>query len=213
MTDRATLQADISEWMSRNDLNTPASTIIRMAEAEFARKIRTKAQERSTTITVTSGVYNTTTDHPSGDLRILKGVVLAFPGGRQLPIKEVSPVTLRTVDFTAQEGRPRVFAQEGCSLLFSPRPGIGTASEDFVLSYIERFAALVNDTDTNYLLTNHYDLVLNCALSHAAKLLQDWESEAQYRRYFQEAVAELTLDQNRNRRMNNFMSTQRRFTP
>ena len=213
MTDLATLRADINEWTSRNDLTTPSSTIIRMAEAEFARKIRLKAQERSTTITVDSGVYNTTTDHPSGDLRILKVIVVAFPGGRQLPIKEVSPVTLRTVDFTAETGRPRIFAQEGCSLLFSPRPDTGTATVDLILSYFERFATLSMDADTNELLTNHYDLVLNCALSHAAKLLQDWESESMYRGYFEKAVEELRIDQNRARRGNNFMETTRRFTP
>lgn len=212
MTTLATLRSDIGEWLSRSDVATPAATMIRMVEAEIARRVRHKSQERSVTITVTGPSYNTTTDHPSGDLRVLKVISLSFPDGRQLPIQEVSPVTIRNVDFSAETGRPRRFAQEGFNIIFAPRPTATTTSE-FDMVFFQRFPELVLDTDTNDLLTQHYDLYLNGALRQGAKLLQDWEAMAIFQAEFDKIIREIMVDQNRARRANNFMGTRRPRSP
>lgn len=213
MTTQATLQADINTWMARSDLTSPAATFIRKVEAEIARKVRVKAQETSVVISATSGVFNTTTDGPGGvDLRVLKVIALALSGDRGLPMEEVAPPVIRTVEFSGQTGRPRRFSQEGCSILFEPRPD-ATDPTEMVLVYFRRFDALVSSADTNWLLQNHYDVYLNGALKHAAKFVQDWESMQVYSDDFERAIAELKIDQNRARRANNFMGTDRRFTP
>lgn len=208
MTTRSILAADIDEWMSRNDLGTQATTIIRMVEAEIARKVRHLSQVQSTSITATSGSFSLVT--PT-DFRVQKIISLSLRTIQSRPeLEEQPPAVLRASNEVTLNGIPIRFAVEGCNILFAPNPD--TSTELFMV-YYERFAALVSNGDTNDLLTNHYDLYLYGALAHAAELTQDHQQADRYRGMFEAKIEELHLDQNRYRRTQHYQASALRNAP
>lgn len=210
MTTRAILAADIDTWMSRNDLGTEASTIIRMVEAEIARKVRHISQEQSTEITVTASNGSFSLLTPT-DFRVQKIRSLSLRTTDSRPeLEEVPPSVLRALPLATLNGLPVKFAIEGCNLIFAPTPDVDAR---LFMVYFERFAPLVSNGDTNNLLTNHYDMYLYCALAHAAELTQDHQQADRYRSRFETQVEELVLDQNRYRRSANFQGTSLRNAP
>ena len=211
MTTYGTLRADIDEWTSRDDLSgSPAVTAIRMVEAEIARRVRHTSQEFSTTITVTGQSFNLET--PT-DFRVqkIRSLSLNISGVRP-QLEEHAPAALRaSVQWTLQ-GTPTKFAQEGCNLLFGPAPEPSPGVEMFMV-YFQRYAAMTQDSDTNILLQENYDLYLAGALKHAFRLAQDLEQSRLYGADFELILQQVKLDQNRRRRSSNYLPSARPIAP
>ena len=66
-------------------------------------------------------------------------------------------------------------------------------------SPVSRFPALVNPTDTNWLLTNHYDIYLYAALRAASEYIQEDTLEDRYQAKYDRAIEQQNRHENRKR--------------
>lgn len=178
MTTRATLIADLRDWGTAADLtDAQASTVIRLAEATIARDIVTQAQESVAVVSVSSQAY------PLPD-NVLSVKALSLTGDRK-QLAQYTPQQLHDLPEYSEAGEPRAFCIEGRAIHFAPAPAVAT---DVRMTLVVRFPPLLADSDTNWLLINHYDLVLAAGLMHVYALNQDDEQAAKWRGAYQSAV-------------------------
>jgi len=172
MTTHITLKNDIDNWLARSDFTGAASTttIVTMCEAEIARDIRVR--EQLTTGTLTASSRNTAL--PTGFLDA-RSVSLDVSYGRTLDY--LTPEIMRESNVWDNSGNPQAYTIEGSNLVLAPAPS-SSLTVDIV--YYKRFTAFSDDSDTNWLLTNHYDIYLFCALKNACIYLQDFEGAEYY---------------------------------
>lgn len=198
MTTRGRLAADVSAWTARDDVGTgdTFTSLLRMAEAQIRRRVRTREQEKSITFEVTGRV----TALPDDFLR-LRSITLAESRTRYM--EYLPPARLRESAYWDNTGSfsdptPQAYSIEGGSLLIAPEP-----SEDnptvISLVYVSSFDPLVASNDTNWILTEAYDIYLWGTLAAAAVYLEDEELEMKYDSRFSRSVMELNRSENRAR--------------
>lgn len=195
MTTLITLKNDIDEWLARDDISTSgvAATIIRMTEAVLARRIRVRDMETTTTLSATS--RNTALPADYLDMR---SVTLDSTQNRVLDY--LTPETIRETNVWANtSGFPSAYTIEGSNVVLAPEPGASGVTVDIV--YLAKYPALAADTDTNFLLANHYDMVLMCALLQACIYLKDYDAAPTYEALFEKSVAEIEKSEGRSRFM------------
>lgn len=149
----------------RPDLSSQVARFIREAEGMIRRELR--AYVVSATLgesdRVSGGIYTL----PSTLLEI-RSINRADEDGDGL--EKVSPATLRRLPVTAD---PLQYAQRGNGQI--EIRGVPTTGAEFDLLYLGHPAALVNDEDTNDLLTDHESLYIEGALFYLYKHTQDLE--------------------------------------
>lgn len=184
MTTYNILREDLITYAARTNDNRVSSaipTFIRNAEAKFARKIRTSENQVDQDITIDS---TGRTDLPDG-----------FLGFRSVTIKTQIQGSNTSVDYMTPDqfaefqgvgslisgiDRENAFTLVRDQIRFKPEPGEGdTVTLETV--YYERFPAISNDTPTNWLLTNHYDIYLEGCLAELWHFLQDELMEDRHR--------------------------------
>lgn len=189
MTTHIQLKNDIDSWLARNDISggSDVAQIVTMCEAELARTVR--VVDQLTTSTLTASSRNTAL--PS-DYLSMRSVTLDVTDGRTL--EYMTSDVIRESNIWDASGNPRAYTIEGSNLVLAPAPS-SSLTVDIV--YWKRYAALSADSDTNWILTNHYDLYLFCALKNASTLLQDFEGESFYDARLERKKEELKEDQRR----------------
>lgn len=180
MTTYATLKSDIATLLVRSDLtDAELAAFVRLGEARIRRKVRVRAQETATTLSVT----DIDAALPS-DFLEARAVTLDSSNGRSL--RPLTPDQLRGSSYVDEAGEPRFYAIEGSNLLVAPIQAC-----TINLTYYAAFAALSDPADTNWLLTNAYDVYLYSSARAAAEFLEDDLREDRFETKFQTAVAEL----------------------
>ncbi|MCA9553019.1 MAG: hypothetical protein KC933_23485 [Myxococcales bacterium] len=182
MTTRLELLDATQRWLHRSndtDLVADLSRFLRNVEARFAREVRHSSQETVTQLTIIgrSGALPTDCLH-------VRSLSLSSGDARQLD--QVTAEVLREGPWWNDGGAPRMFSISGRSIYLAPVADATTGTV-FDLVYYARFPALVNDADTNYLLTNHFDLYLFAMLVEAAQYVQDREMRLEFEGQFQDA--------------------------
>lgn len=180
MTDHATLKSDVASFLLRSDLSSDIATFVRMGEARIARRVRVRAQETTTTLNVTS----TTTALPT-DYLAMRSVTADASYRRALEM--MTPETIRESAVWDDSGDAKAYSIEGTNIVIAPAQTSLTVD----IVYFARFAALSADDDTNWLLTNAYDVYLYAVCEAACVWLQDEMKQAKYASLFEGAVAEL----------------------
>lgn len=148
----ADLQAQIANWLARDDLTTYIPDFITLFEAAAMRKLKVRPQETSATLTPASGVATLPADY-LGYRRV------TWTGS---PIHELNyvapPIYAGYLETGA--GTPSVFTIEGSNLRVAP-------SDDTALTfdYYARTPALSGAL--NWLYTNHPDAYLFGSLCEA----------------------------------------------
>lgn len=164
MTTLATLRSDIQAYTARSDsaFVNAIPTFIRNAEARLRREVVHSSQEITTEITVSGRFY-------ALPVNVVETRSLTTQGTCRM-LDLVTPEVLREGRYWDASGTPRQFAIEGRRIYFAP-----AAPENTVLDhvYYAAFDPLTEDEQTNYLLSNAYDLYLNLALFEAYKFNQD----------------------------------------
>lgn len=160
----AALKTSIASWLKRSDLTSVIPDFIALGEARIARDLRLRKQVVTTTLNTTAGVQYITL--PSDFLEAENITVNTTP---PRPVSVVTPELL-DVKYPANTwtGVPAVYALLGDQMQFGPTPD---AVYPISLAYYQRFTALSNDSDTNWLLTNHPSIYLFAALSEAEPFL------------------------------------------
>jgi hypothetical protein len=144
------LVTDIGDWLNRADLSAKIPRFIRMAEAQFDRRLRTIEMEGTATATLTGDSVALPADFAG--LRSINYGVYA--------LQEVPP---QNIDDDTTTGIPSVFAIVDGMFVFRPAPASGTVK----IRYYQKLPALTVANPTNWLMTKWPDLYLFAALIQA----------------------------------------------
>lgn len=161
MTTYAVLKSDVADWLLRDDLTNAIPSFIRLCEANIRRDVKVRAMETSASITITSGVATL----PDGFIEARR---LILDNSTYWALDYLPPDVLYSTQVYIESGSAVAYTIEGDSLIFRP-----SASESGLLLYSKAFDALADDSDTNWLLTNAYDIYLYGTLIHTAPYLKD----------------------------------------
>ena len=154
------LQANIADWLIRQDLGNVIPSFIRLAEADMARKLKTRFAEAYTRLDTTNGQATLPDD---------------FMGIRNIELLgKAMPLTYAPADFfdgaDERSGDAMYYTIQGEALLFYPKPPEDTTVE---IRYRTRIPALSDENPSNWLLEQHFDAYLYGALIHSAGYLDD----------------------------------------
>ena len=166
MTTCATLKSDIATYMARSDLTSVIPTFIRLAESRIRKEVRCMNMQTSTSLTITSGEAAL----PS-DFNELISIVPSVVRSRGLIYQP--PSTFYTMAYDDSSGNANFFTIEGDTVKFAPAPADNSTA---TLIYWKAYTALSADADTNWLLTNHYDIYLYACLAEAKAFIEDDEA-------------------------------------
>lgn len=189
MTTYATLQSDIENWLIDDDVTNMAPTFVRLAEASIRRDVRCRAMETTATLTITSG----TASAPTGFLEARR---LILDSATSWALDYMPPDALYSASVYGDSGSAIVYTIEGDSIVFRP-----ATTETALLLYVKAFDALSGSTDTNWLLTNAYDVYLYGALAHSAPYLKDDSRVQLWDAAYRRAVDAVNKTENRSRMM------------
>lgn len=203
MTTLATLKTSVDSWLIRDDIAAATAdfaVILLLAEAQIAREVRCGVQEQTVTLNFTG---------QSADL----------PANYLEPRNPFIDDSTRRIDYMTPEAIRRSSAwQNGRVGAFYTIEGGGgtpgtddrmqvtiagpasvTSPLDLDVNYYARFDPLTQDTDTNWLLTNHFDVYLYATLRAAAEYIQEDMLEDRYAGKLAGALESLTRHENRKR--------------
>ena len=205
------LKTSTDSWLARDDLamGSDIDQITLNTEAQIARDIRTVAQERNTTLTADARQTVAPAD-------FLEARYLAIDTNTRDYIEYQTPEVIRkqrswSGNATGTTGRSDItfYTIEGLiggtaftdtDVYFTWAPaGNATTPTDVELGYFARWPAFVNDPDTNWLLTNHFDIYLWAMLHNAALFLQEEGLAQGYLGKYAIAKEDLQKSENRKR--------------
>ena len=199
MTTRAILLQDLNTWTGRDDLavDPAASTIIRITESVINRDVRLREQEVTTQLTCSSRATALPTD-------FLAFRSVSIDSSHSRRIEQLSPEQIResgiwnNQTFRGENVPANAYSIEGTNIVVAPEP---SDSDPLVLDivYFAKLLALVDDDDTNLLLTNHFDVYLWAALQASAIYLEDVDLEAVYTNRFNTVLEALVKNERRGR--------------
>lgn len=146
------LLSAVAAWLNRgSDLDSRIPDFIKLAEAEFNRKLRTIEMEARSTLTLTSDSHALPAD---------------FLGARSVAIEntrlEYVPPS-EAFDDTSTGGYPTRYTIADGSIFFRPAPSSG----DVELAYYASIPALTVSNTTNWLMTRWPDLYLFATCAQA----------------------------------------------
>lgn len=168
VTNYGELKSTIADFLNRSDLTSVIPTFIDFAEAEFNRNLRVRQM-----VTRAEAVIDTRFSAVPADFVEAKDLVIVT-GNPVTPLQFVTQqemAQLRSTSITSA-GKPKYFSVVGGQFEVAPTPDGEYSLE---MSYFGRIDALVEDTDTNWLLREYPDIYLYTALMHSAPYLKDDE--------------------------------------
>jgi hypothetical protein len=188
----ASLQADIADWLNRQDLTARVPSFIRLAEARFNRDLRVR-QMIKRAVAVADGAENYFT-LPTDWLQARQ--IRAAMNGRLVALEYL---TLEGGDDYTQAragagGVPRYFNLTGNRLEIIPRPPENTEVE---MVYYGRIPALSDETPSNWLLETWPDMYLYGTLAHTAPYLKDDDRIATWAALYDRGLEEIRLADDR----------------
>ena len=169
MTTFATLKSDIEELYPHSDYtDSLKASFVRLAEAQIRRRVRVRPME-TTDESFTVGARSTTL--PTGFIA-LRSVSADVANKRDMDY--LPPHRIRSAPIWELTGNPTAYTLEGESIVVAPVPESPVSLQ---LVYYKMFDALEGPTDTNWLLTNAYDIYLYGSLRAASEWAMDDNAE------------------------------------
>lgn len=198
MTTRAQLRTSVDNLLIRNDVAASADfdEMLLVAEAEISRRIRAAVQEQSTDLVFTGREQ----DLPADFLEIRD----VFNDDTTRKINYMTPKVLRESS-AWNDGRVGSFytvqadLDTGLNRIVIAGPASASSPLTLTVDYYARYPALVGSTDTNWLLTNHFDAYLYATTRAAAEFIQEDALEDRFAGKFDKVVEELSRHENRKR--------------
>lgn len=148
----AELKTAVANYLHRNDLTTVIPDFIALCEANIRRDLRVRAMEQTATGTLTTS----TLAIPTGFLEARRVLL----NGIEQDVCTPMHFTQVSDDITAQ------YTIVGTNFVFQ------SSTATYSIDYYKAFDSFSNDSDTNWLLTNHPDVYLFGSLSEAALYAQ-----------------------------------------
>jgi hypothetical protein len=149
------LQTAVGNWLGHSLFTANIPDFITLFESTANRRLRTRWQETTATVTMTSAQGSLPADFLS--LRRL-----TWTGATRVELEYVEPSWIQAAYPTAAAGTPQYYTIEGSTV--TVRPADNTSLE---LVYFAKIAALSNSNTANWLLTSHPDIYLFGAMAEA----------------------------------------------
>lgn len=194
ITDYATLQATIADYLNRDDITLQIQTFIQLTEAQIRRRVRRKTV-RNATFAIASGVALTALPADCSEVRSIIPVTGSPSLDKALSIGTEAMVADLNASRAGAAGRPQLFAViDGVKALFGPTPD---ADYTAVLTYYQSLTSLSDASTTNTVLAEAPDIYLFGALTQAAPFLEHDERIAVWQGLFDAGVTELDAKRER----------------
>jgi hypothetical protein len=177
MTDFAILKADVADYMARDDLTSAIPTFVRLAESRIRDKVRVRDMETTADLAISSQ----STALPAGFLGLRR---LIMDSTTYRAMEYIPPDSAWRNRNLMTGGNPEKYTIEGNNLVVFPGPG---SAIDAKITYFKAYDALSEDADTNWLLTNAYDVYLYSTMAEAKSYIEDDEQAAKYLNQFNAA--------------------------
>lgn len=180
ITDYASLQSSVANWLHRSDLTAQIPDWIALAEAKLSSDLSARAMETRTSLSVSAG--NAYVNLPNDMLEMARLTLQTNP---VITLKYASADEL-SADFPFNvSGRPSVFAVIGGQLQLAPVPD---ANYNLELVYQQRIPALSNSNPSNWLLSNWPNAYLYGTLTAAQPYIANDARLATFQALYREAV-------------------------
>jgi hypothetical protein len=177
------LTAAIEGWMHRSDLSAKVPDFIWLAEARLGRKLALLDWEQQVTLPTVDNVVPIPADYKQPRAVNYNGKPLRYLTPSQFA-EEVNPNLPASTPYTYT-----ILGSD--SLQVGPAVSDGT---EIVLQYIARLVHLSLAIPTNWLLTNHPDLLLYGSLEAATSYTKDAKAEAKWAGKFAGGIEELDVE-------------------
>ncbi|CAB4171637.1 hypothetical protein UFOVP1552_40 [uncultured Caudovirales phage] len=162
ITNYATLQSTIADYLNRADLTSQIQTFIQFVEADLNTRLRNREMIVNATATSDGQFVALPPDW-------LEAINMMIVGG-QSPLRYITPDEADTL-IKAQTYTSTKFYSMTTGVIELVPPAVDDITIDMV--YYGKIPALSNANTTNWLLTKAPDVYLYGALSHAAPFLMD----------------------------------------
>lgn len=168
------LRFAVAAWLNRDDLEPTIPDLITMAEARFARDLRTHQMQTVATLDCVAG--EDTVDLPTDWLET-KSLRLVSPN---TSLEYLAPEDMAAVYPAADSGAPQHFNVLGSTIKLAPVPDDAYEIE---IRYFAKVPALSDTAQTNWLLSAHPSLYLFATMAEACTFIVDderaplWESK------------------------------------
>lgn len=193
ITDYASLQSALTDYLDRADLSGVAPTFIAMGESRIYRDLRVRDMEKVTSATITNGSFAVPADYVES-----KNLYVTDATGNYLyEVERVSPFWLRsTYQQQSGQGTPSFYAREAGNFVVGPYPN---ASYPVTLLYYARLPGLSSSNTTNWLTNNNPDLIFAAAMIEAATYQQDDQAVGYWETRYQQITQAVALADKRER--------------
>ena len=149
----ANLKSSIANWLGRSDLTNEISDFVKLCEQDFNAKLVNHGYNKMINLaTITAN--DESESLPSGFLGVNS---IYIDGGTKQPLSYITPQTAFSSNLGSLSGMPSSYSIINDKIHFYPIPG---SSYSVKMYYYKQFSTLVNDTDTNDILSNHPDIYL-----------------------------------------------------
>jgi len=162
ITNYATLQSAIADYLNRADLTAQIQTFIQFCEADLNTRLRSREMIVNATATSDGQFVALPPDW-------LEAINMMIVGG-QSPLRYITPDEADTINKAQTYTSTRFYSMTTGIIELVP-PAVDDITIDMV--YYGKIPALSNANTTNWLLTKAPDVYLYGALTHAAPFLMD----------------------------------------
>lgn len=190
ITNYATLQTAIGDYLNRADLTTFLPNFTQACEMKLYRRLRIRAMETALSGTISSGVLAVPSNF----------VELKFAYVDTSPITSLDrvPPDMIYAKWPVRSGTaeiPQAIAVEGTNFIFGPYPG------DYAIKgiYYARLTALSASNTTNWFTSNATDALLYGSLLEAEPFLKDDPRVPLWAAGFEQAVKDIQAEETRAR--------------
>lgn len=182
-TTYAELQAEVADFLNRDDLTAVIPSFIQMAEAQLNRDVRHRNMEVRKDAQIDDQYLATPSD-------FLEVVRLRLMGTTQQAMNLVSRDEMADWRYNNSDvaGKPLYYCVSGCEFELYPTPD---STYDIEILYVQKIPALTDENTTNWLLTDAPDLYLYAVLVETAIYLRDDERLASFGAMYQSKLAAL----------------------
>lgn len=185
-TTYAELKTEIADFLNRDDLTDVIPTFIKLGEAQIARDLRHRLQEKRVTATLDEQYEALPSDFLEARRIIVNGDV------QLRPISGEDMAKYRYANNTA--GEPKYYYITADQIELYPTP---TGTDEMSLLYYARIPALSDTVTSNWLLDENPDAYLYASLLHAAPYLADDARLPMFIQMYQSIIAALNGNSNR----------------